>query len=227
LNLFYNIFKCPKCKDSNITRSPRSFNETIFTALLSALPYSCKNCGNRFYIYGRNYVIKLFVIVIVVSLPSIVLFFYSAYQGDYSISPDSARVPSQVRAEPQRKVQRIQPEKPSGIKAEPVQTAKPQDQTAKPKVQAPPVKPVRFAAYKKFGANWASTDGGLKITNVKEGPLKGAGLMAGDILVSLDGKPAKDEEMLKVRDEIVSGGRKKAIIGVLRGKEKFYFELQK
>jgi hypothetical protein len=226
-NLFYNKFKCPKCKDNNITRSPRSFNETIFTILLSALPYLCMNCGNRFYIYGRNYVIKLFVIVMVILLPNIAVFFYTAHHGDYYISPSSTQVPSQLKVEPQRIIQRIQPERSSGAKAQPDQTINSQDQPANPKVQTPSVKPVKFAAYKKFGANWESIDSGLKITHVKEGPLKGAGLMAGDILVSLDGKPAKDEEMLKARDKIVSGGRKKAIISVMRDKEMFYFELQK
>ena len=86
---------------------------------------------------------------------------------------------------------------------------------------------IRFGNDTRFKANWTETPLGLAIKRLHEGPLKEAALLVGDILTTIDGKLATDKEMLLVRDEIVSGERKKAIVGVTRGQTTIFFSLQK
>jgi hypothetical protein len=75
---------------------------------------------------------------------------------------------------------------------------------------------------------WQWTGNGLKVTEVLEGPSKEAGIQVGDIFVTVDGKQiGSDQEMRGIRDEVKSGKRPQAVVGVLRGKDRLTFRMIK
>ncbi len=108
----------------------------------------------------------------------------------------------------------------------PLATTGPAARAARGETSPAPPK-IRFGARKKYGANWEAAAKGLRITRLKEGPLRDAGIVAGDIFVSVDGKAATDELMLAVRGRVLSGEEEKVAVVVLRGRNTLLFDLRK
>jgi hypothetical protein len=123
--------------------------------------------------------------------------------------------------QPQVKPQDQPPDQPPEIQV----VKKPQDHL--------PVPPA-IAAYielgnsNRFGVNWASVKLGVRITRLSDGPLKRAGIKLGDILAEVDDRQIMNGNwLIRIRNEIFSGRRDRALIKVVRDDAVYLFELVK
>ncbi len=202
-------FQCPDCGCRHITRFHRPFRERVILAFIWGLPYRCKKCGHIFYLFDNNPLIKLIVLaaaMFILIIAALNVVFYDTGSG-------------KARSDGQGKSQSAQ------LQNHTKGTGGSQATGLENQASPPPL--VRFDGYRKFGAKWDMVENGLRISRIRRGPLKDAGLRQRDIIISVDGKDATDELMFGVRDRIVSGEQETAVIGVLRGKERLIFKLEK
>ncbi len=77
----------------------------------------------------------------------------------------------------------------------------------------------------RFGVNWSKIKEGLVITKISQGPLENAGLKRGDIIIKANNLPANNKILMKLRDEVVDGKKKYAVIEVQSKKDIKKFKL--
>jgi hypothetical protein len=217
---FHNELECPKCASGDVTRSHRTRRERILLFLDASLPYRCANCRHRFYVRDRRQLTEVYVLwaVAFVLVLGAVIFF------SYRDKRDATQVATPVLAGSAVALfGKEAPAKPP-VPAEPKNSPLPQ---AEPKRDDPPASVIKLGSHTKFGVKWNEVDLGLKVTQVKAGPLKAGGLRKGDLIAAVNSETATDENMMKARDGIVSGTTEKVRIIVLRDKTKLFYELQK
>ncbi len=216
----HHELQCPKCGSDEVTRSHRTRRERFVLFLTASLPYRCSNCRHRFYIKDRRQLTELYALWGVLLLAVIGAMVYFSYRDRPGALPVTAGAyPGQDST---------QSGKEGAVK--PVSPGEPQDTLSSrpaPKESEPPAPVIRFSSYDKYGVKWDETEEGLRITRLKQGPLKEAGLGKGDVIVAINGDKATDMGMLKIRDDIISGTLTKAIVIVKRDKEQLVYELKK
>jgi hypothetical protein len=163
---------------------------------------------------------ELYAVWGVVFLAVIGIVFYFSYRGDSKGDVVSARAPAKSITASILMEALPQPVTPKDSKAPP-------DASPPKGKDNPPAAVIQLGSRAKFGVKWNEVEGGLKIVQVKAGPLKNAGLRKDDLIAAIDGETATDERLLKARDNIVSGATEGAKLIVLRDKERLYFELRK
>jgi len=87
---------------------------------------------------------------------------------------------------------------------------------------------IHLGNQRRFGVNWKSVPGGLKIVRLSPGPMKRAGFKKGDVIVSLNGMPISGEKkLMALRNDIVRKNASPVTLSVTRGREEFKFLLLK
>lgn len=186
---------CPSCNGADVIQVHRTFLERIATHPFSLLAYQCQDCQTRFFRYSKH--TKLRIITLVGCAGLLFWIFFPGY--------DDMTTQSRFH---------------SGVKVSPANV--PERHAVRPEAAAAPApQPVAaglilMGARSRFEANWVETPSGLRITRLREGPFRDAGLKEDDVIVSVDDQPATDRLMLDVRDRISSGALLESVIVVQR-----------
>ncbi len=200
--------RCPSCNSRATLRVHRNILERILTPPFSLLTYQCRECHRRFYLYSGHTLTRILVTAGCLGLLGWFLFLATRPQAaspapvSSQLRPPSFAVPGGNAGAPPRPP----PAKQENLRATGV---------------------IQLGAEGKYKVRWAEVPGGLQIHSLRRGPFEKAGLRVGDFIISVNGAPATDSLMLKVRNQIVQGVLSEATISVNRGDRLFYFKILK
>ncbi len=199
--------RCPSCNNRATLRVHRNILERIFTPPFSLLAYQCQECHGRFYLYSRHTLTRILVTAACLGLLGWFLFIVTRPQTASPAPGSSQRRPPSAPV--------------TGGSA----TAPAKLPAAKQDPPAPGV--IQLSGESRYGVRWKEEPGGLRIRSLHQGPFEKTGLRIGDLIISVNGAPARDSLMLGVRDQIAKGVLSEATISVNRGDRLFYFKIVK
>lgn len=231
---------CPNCGSQIIHRTSLRLKEKLLSYLIPTEAFKCQPCGSRFTCHDNPFAHQAHRRILV-PLVLIFIFFVSLIlvwvTGRDSNSPepvipgqesrDSAKIITGTEKKNNAVVEKIEiPPTPAAQMKE--NTPGTTNRAAEKEAVKIPEGTIKLGSRNRFGVNWEFDGKGLRITRLSPGPLQEAGFKIGDVLVSFDGKPLKDDqEIIKARNEVFSGVREEALIEVIRGKKKFRYKLVK